>query len=102
MLWYKIRLTQLHIQEGVLLSLKKEFRRVWRLVGAPKEMALFAGSPYEKKNEQCFYLTPGCLPWADAIIHQFFASPCEKPSNKEYPPTLLVGHPEAKRIVEKA
>ena len=102
MIWYKIRLTKGQIREGILLSLKKEFKRVWRLVGAPKDMALFAGSPFEKKNEQCFYLTPGCLPWAESIISQFFGSPCEKPAKAEYPPALLVGHPEAKRLVDEA
>lgn len=102
MIWYKIRLTKGQVSAGALISLKKEFQRLWRLVGTPKDMALFAGSPFEKKNEQCFYLTPGCLPWAESIISRYFASPCEKPFITDYPPSLLVGHPEAKRIVEGA
>ena len=101
MIWYKIRLTKSQVKGEVFVLLKKELKRLWNLVGTPKEMALFAGSPFEKKNEQCFYLTPGCLPWAESLISKYFASPCENPAKGEYPPALLVGHPEAERMVEE-
>ena len=100
MSWHKIRLTKSQINTGHLQALRAEFKRIWNLVGAPKDMALFAGSPHEKKDEQCFYLSPGCLPWADRIISLHFGSPCEKPPKTVLPLKLIVGHPESQGLIE--
>ena len=100
MSWHRIRFTKSQIKAGYLRALKTEFKRLWNLVGAPKDMALFAGSPHEKKDEQCFYLSPGCLPWAERLVSLHFGSPCDKPPKTEVRPKLLVGHPEATGLIE--
>ena len=98
--WHKIRLTKSQVKAGHLQALRTEFKRIWHLVGSPKEMALFAGSPHEKKSEQCFYLSPGCLPWAEKIIAQHFGSPCDKPPKARFSLKLLIGHPESQGLIE--
>ena len=100
MSWHKIRLTKGQIKAGYFRELKAEFKRIWNLVGAPRDMALFAGSSRDKKDEECYYLSPGCLPWADRIISHHFGVPCDKPPKTERPLKLLIGHPEAKWLIE--
>ena len=100
MSWHKIRLTKGQVKAGHFQALRSEFKRIWHLVGAPKDMALFAGSPHEKKDEQCFYLSPGCLPWAEKIISHHFGTPCDKPPRTQSPFKLIVGQPEAEGLIE--
>ena len=100
MSWYLISLTESQIREGILAALQDEFRRIWQLVGEREDMALFAANQREKVDGQLFYISPGSLPWAESILSQYLASPCDPPEKNKVILKLLVGHPEAEELIE--
>ena len=100
MIWYEIELTTEQVKEGVLAALQNEFRRLWRLVGEREDMALFEGIQHLPGNGQRFFISPGSLPWAESIISQYLASPCDPPEKNKVILKLLVGHPEAEELIE--
>jgi hypothetical protein len=78
--------------------LQNDFENLFNINGAPKGVALFASKNFE---QQFFYFSPGAVAIARGLIQHFGGTPSLPPTEDEYAPFLLVGHPDAAKLLSE-
>ena len=83
--WNRISMSNDEMLAGKADKLQSEFAKIWMVLGAPPEAAMYASRAPGGKHD--YFFTPGAVEIAAPVLKSFGAAECEKPGEKE---TLIV------------